>query len=248
MKTTLFVAALLTCCCELCFSQGPPLRMSISKDIEVIRLSEHVYVHVSYAEMPPFGKVSSNGLVFTSDGEAMLFDTPVNDSLTKTLVDWIVDSLRVKIVGFVPNHWHVDCMGGLAYLHSIGISSYAQERTIAIARTKHLPCPQHSFVDSLILTLGDQAVVCRYFGGGHSIDNIVAWLPSDRVLFGGCIVKELRSKTPGNIRDADLPAWPATIRKVLAVYGNARIVVPGHGAIGGTDLLLHTQALLTVTR
>ena len=43
---------------------------------------------------------------------AYLFDTPVNDALTKDLLDWIRDSLHAEVIGFVPNHWHEDCMGG----------------------------------------------------------------------------------------------------------------------------------------
>ncbi len=248
MKTFLSVTTLLTCSFASCLPQALLVSTHISKDIEVIRLSEHAYVHVSYAEIPPFGRVGSNGLVYTRNGKALLFDTPVNDAQTKTLIDWITDSLKVRIVGFVPNHWHDDCMGGLGYLHSIGVPSYAQEKTIEIARAKGLPCPQHSFADSLILRLGDKVVVCRYFGAAHTVDNIVAWIPSERVLFGGCMVKELKSKSLGNIKDADLAAWPATIRKVLAAYGEARIVVPGHGDIGGTDLLVHTAALLAEPR
>ena len=238
------IAALTVLCAGLSIAQPAQVSISVSRDIEVIKLSEHTYVHFSYAEMPPWGRVGSNGLIFTSKGEALLFDTPVNDSLTKTLVDWMTDSLKVRIVGFVPNHWHEDCMGGLACLHAMGIPSYAQQKTIAIAREKHLPCPRHSFVDSLILKAGDDTVVCRYLGAGHTVDNIVAWVPSERVLFGGCMVKELKSGTLGNVRDADRVAWPETIRRVLATFGDARIVVPGHGAIGGPDLLFHTEALL----
>jgi len=248
MKITILVVFLSICSLDVCFSQSPALRISISKDIELIRLSDHTYVHVSYTEMPPWGRIASNGLVYTSGGEGVIFDTPTNDSLTKALMHWITDSLKVRVVAFVPNHWHDDCMGGLGYLHSIGIPSYAQEKTIAIAESKSLPIPQHAFVDSLTLHVGKEIVVCRYCGAAHTVDNIVSWIPSEGVLFGGCMVKDLRSETLGNTADADLAAWPLTIGRVLAAYSTARIVVPGHGAVGGTDLLMHTQVLLTKTK
>jgi metallo-beta-lactamase class B len=244
MKKTSVVAILTICSLELCFSQSTDVPIPVSKDIEVIQISPHAYVHRSYGEMPPWGIVPSNGLIYVSGGEALLFDTPATDSLTKVLVGWMIDSLRVRIVGFVPNHWHADCMGGLGYVHAVGIPSYAQEKTIAIAKLKGLPNPQHSFSDSLILHAGMQIVVCRYFGGGHSVDNIVSWIPSEGVLFGGCMVKDLTSETLGNTIDADLGEWPATIGRVLSAYPDVRIVVPGHGAMGGRDLLTHTQVLL----
>jgi metallo-beta-lactamase class B len=244
MKTILLMVTII-CSADLCFSQSMDHRVPISEDIEVIRLTEHTYVHVSYADIPPWGKVASNGLIYQSNGEALLLDTPTSGSLTKALMQWITDSLKVRVVGFVPNHWHSDCMGGLGYLHSIGIPSYAQEKTISSAVKKNLPTPQHSFVDSLTLHVGTEVVVCRYFGAAHSVDNIVSWIPSEGVLFGGCMVKDLKSKTLGNTADADLSAWPSTIAQVLAAYPTVRIVVPGHGAPGGPELLLHTQALLT---
>lgn len=244
MKAAFLAVVMIFSSGDLCFSQGLAVRIPISKDIEAIQLSEHIYVHVSYAEIPPWGRVASNGLIYRSGGEALLLDTPINDSLTQVLIGWVRDSLKVQVVGFVPNHWHSDCMGGLGYLHSIGIPSYAQVQTVSLARTNHRPIPQHSFVDSLHLRVGGDLVVCRYFGAAHSVDNIVCWIPSQGVLFGGCMVKDLSSQTLGNTADADLSAWPSTIARVLAAYPNVRVVVPGHGLIGGPDLLIHTQDLL----
>jgi metallo-beta-lactamase class B len=217
--------------------------ISISPDIHLIRIADDAYVHLSHAEIPPFGRVGSNGLILVNDGEAFLFDTPVNDSLTKTLISWIQDTMGIKIVGFLPNHWHSDCMGGLAYLKSLGIESYANRRTIAIAELKHLPIPEHAFNDSLTLRLGDKEIFCYYPGPAHTLDNIVVWIPSERILFAGCMVKEMRAQSLGNTSDGDLAAYPKTIKKVLDKFGNARVVVPGHGEFGGVELLQHTMKL-----
>ena len=62
------------------------------------------------------------------------------------------------------------------------------------------------------------------------------------------MVKDLTSETLGNIADADLVAWPSTIARVIAAYPAAQIVIPGHGAIGGSELLRHTQVLLKRTK
>jgi metallo-beta-lactamase class B len=247
MKTLLPVAALLMCLAAGSFSQGTATYFRVSEDIEVFRITAHSYVYVSYFELPSWGRVPSNGLVHISDGEALLFDTPMSDSLTKRLVGWIADSLRVSIKGLIANHWHDDCIGGLRYLKSIGIPSYANEKTIDIARLKGRPVPDHSFRDSLTLRVGRDVVISRYFGAAHTSDNIVSWIPSERILFGGCMVRELSTTSPGNIEDADLAVWPSTIDRVIAAYPAALIVIPGHGAIGGTDLLRHTKDMFTKT-
>jgi metallo-beta-lactamase class B len=218
MRTSKAIIIFIICLTAPAISQGTFHHIKVSEDIDIIQISAHSYVHVSYTQIPGFGRIGSNGFIFTDNGEALLFDTPMNDSLTKQLVDWIKDSLKVRIVGFVPNHWHDDCMGGLNYLNSIGIPSYANKKTIAIAKTKNLPIPQHGFVDSLVLHLGNKTVICKYYGPAHTPDNIVTWIPSESILFGGCMVKELKSESLGNIADADLTEWPKTIARVIADY------------------------------
>ena len=218
-------------------------RIKVSDDITLIKLSDRAYIHVSQAELPPFGRVASNGLVFINDGEAFLFDTPVTDAQTDELVNWLSHSLQVKVVGFVPNHWHVDCMGGLAYLQQQHIPSWANQITIDSAKVKGLPVPDHGFTDSLQLKLGDKAIDCYYFGPAHTTDNIVVWIPSEKILFPGCMVKSMNSQNLGNTADGDLNAYPITIQKVMNKFPDARIVIPGHGPFGGPELIRHTYRL-----
>jgi metallo-beta-lactamase class B len=227
------------------FSQTTYKHFPVSKDIELIRLSDNAYVHVSWYTFARFGRVPCNGLVFINKKEAFLFDTPVTDSMTKTLVSYLRDSLKVNPVGFVPNHWHSDCMGGLAYLQSQKIETYANQMTIEIAKSNKLPVPEHGFRDSLQLHVGDKLIECYYLGAAHSLDNIVVWIPSEKVLFAGCMVKSMESKDLGNTVDGDLKAYPQTINLLLAKFPTAKIVIPGHGAFGGLELIKHTRNLIS---
>lgn len=228
------------------FAQTGYQMIRVSNDIELIKLSEHAFVHVSYADMPPYGRVASNGLVFINGREAFLLDTPVNDSLTEQLMAWLKDSLRINIVGFVPNHWHEDCMGGLGFLQRQKIESYANQMTIDIAKGKNLPVPAFGFRDSLSLSLGGKVIQCYYMGAAHSLDNIVVWIPSEQILFAGCMIKSLNSKDLGNTADGDLVAYPQTIDKVLKKFPVVKWVIPGHGAFGGRELITHTKELALV--
>ena len=178
-----------------------------------------------------------------SGNQAFLFDTPVTEEQTKLLVSIIEDSLKLKVVGFVPNHWHSDCMGGLGWLQKKGIASYASQRTIDLAWTNHLPVPEYGFQDSLKLKLSDQTIECYYFGAAHTTDNIVVWIPSEKILFAGCIAKSMSSQSLGNTADGDLKAYPKTVRKVIAKFPDVQIVIPGHGPWGGVELLKHTLEL-----
>jgi len=227
------------------FSQIDYKKIHVSKDIELIKLSENVYIHVSYSDIPKYGRYPSNGLIFIDNSEAFLFDTPMTDSLTMDLVAWLTDSMKLKIVGFVPNHWHDDCMSGLGFLQKQKIESYANQMTIDIAKSKNLPIPSHGFKDSIQLELGDKLINCYYFGAAHSLDNIVVWIPSEQILFAGCMIKSINSKDLGNTVDGDLIAYPKTIDKLINKFPTVKIVIPGHGPFGGFDLIQHTRNLLT---
>lgn len=136
-------------------------------------------------------------------------------------------------------------MGGLGYLKTLGVKSYAHRLTRSIAQREGKPVPDIGFSDSLRLDLHGTEIRCYYFGGGHSEDNIAVWIPSAKLLFAGCMVKEMAAQNAGNLSDAVPAAWPATLDSLLVRFPDARIVVPGHGAPGGPELIRHTQALLS---
>lgn len=135
-------------------------------------------------------------------------------------------------------------MGGLEYLQSMDVKSYAGQKTINIAREKNLPVPQYSFTDSLSINFQNIPVKCYYLGGAHTVDVIEIWLPTEDILFAGDALKDINSKSLGNIADADIKAWPITLKRIAKRFPETKIVIPGHGNIGGTDLIEHTLKLL----
>ena len=216
----------------------------ICHDLDLIKVSDNAFVHVSYANLPGYGRVSANGLIFTEKNEAFLFDTPWNDSLTCILLSYLENRMNLKIKGFIPNHWHEDCMGGLECIRSHNIMSYANQLTIDIARSKGLPVPDVGFTDSLTLRLGDKVTACCFPGAAHTMDNIVVWIPSEKILFPGCICKSLDSPNLGNTADSDIPAYLKTVDYITDMFSDALVVIPGHGNFGSTELLTHTKELV----
>ncbi len=217
--------------------------IGISSDLELARISDNAFIHISYCTLPGYGRVGANGLIFIDKDQAFLFDTPWNDSLTSILVSYMEEHMGLKIQGFVPNHWHDDCMGGLGFLKTRGIKSWANQRTIEIAGEKGLPIPDHGFRDSLKIMLGEKSIHCYYYGPAHSMDNIVVWIPSEKILFPGCICKSLDSQSLGNISDGDLSEYPMTVDRITDRFRDAKIIIPGHGSFGGTELLTFTRSL-----
>ena len=78
-----------------------------------------------------------------------------------------------------------------------------------------------------------------YPGAAHSTDNLVVYVPSANVLYGGCAVHELSSTSAGNVADADLAEWPTSVERIQKHYRKQRSSFR-HGLPGGLDLLQHT--------
>lgn len=216
--------------------------VNVSENLQIFSLTDKIFVHVSFSDSQ-WGRIASNGVILVDDGKAFLFDTPMDEATTRDLNKYINDSLKATITHFIPNHWHTDCIGGLAYLHSLGVKSYANKLTIELAKKNGYEAPQNSFTDSLKLNFGHQQVSCYFLGAAHSMDNIVVWFPNDNILFAGCMMKEMQSGSMGNTVDGDLKAWPVTIKRVMDKFPSAQVVIPGHGRFGGFELIKHTLEL-----
>jgi len=219
-------------------------KIVINDDIQLYKLQDSIYVHVTWDSIPSMGKFSSNGMIIVQNGEALMIDTPMDNEKTKILVSYLRDKMHIKVSKLIAGHYHDDCIGGLRYLKSIGVSSVANDRTRMICKKLRLPVPDKGFNKELDFFFHGKPIACRYWGGGHTVDNITVWLPKEKILFGGCLVKSSASTTLGNIADAKVADWDKTVAKVLQAYPNARFVVPGHGEVGGTELLSHTIDLV----
>lgn len=82
--------------------------------------------------------------------------------------------------------------------------------------------------------LGDRTVTIAHLGRGHTASDLVVIArggaddPDSRtVVFTGDLVEE--SADPAIDADSDLPAWPATLDRLLAVGGPDATYLPGHG-------------------
>ncbi len=213
-----------------------------SEQLTISRIGEHSLIHTSYHQTEDFGNVPCNGLIVHHSGQAVIFDTPTKDAAAEELIRWVKDSLKCTILAVVPTHFHVDCLGGLDAFHAQGIPSFGNARTIELASAAGTAAPQHAFQDSIRFTLGGEGVAVRFFGEGHTTDNVVGYFPADRVLFGGCLIKELDA-SKGYLGDANVDAWSGTVERVKQAFPDVKLVVPGHGAHGDARLLDYTIRL-----
>lgn len=220
-------------------SSSDPRQVYASKDLIISQIAANSFKHTSFKQTNDFGNVPCNGLVVRNGNEVIVFDTPTGNDSSEELIKWIRDSLHCRVKAIIPTHFHDDCLGGLKAFHDKAIPSYANFKTIELARVNQLTVPKNGFRDSLILKVGSEHVIVKFPGEGHTRDNVVGYFPADRVMFGGCLVKELNA-SKGYLGDANLAAWSNTVERVRAMYPDVNVVVPGHGESGDRRLLDYT--------
>jgi metallo-beta-lactamase class B len=223
---------------------GPLDTLVIDGDIRLLPIKDSIYVHETWHKSEGFGRFPSNGLIIIRGGQALMIDTPMDNQKTEKLYLYLKDSMNVKIDKMIAGHFHGDCVGGLAFLQSKGVESIANDMTVDFCRQLGKPVPSHPFSESYKFDFNGMQVECRYFGGGHTVDNIVVWLPQEKILFGGCLVRAANADQLGNLRDAAVGEWDKTISRILKAYPEIETVIPGHGAYGGVELLEHTTDLV----
>lgn len=214
-------------------------RTYTSETLKIYPITENSFVHESYLETSEYGKVPCNGLIYLNNKEAVVFDTPTNNRASQELIRWIKISQKAKIKGVIYNHFHEDCTGGRAIFRNEEIPSYAHTKTFDLLGS---PFGTEVFNERMYLKVGKVEITGHYLGEAHTEDNIVCYVPSDELLFGGCMVKSLGANK-GNLDDSDLGEWSNTVQKIKDNYPNLKYVVPGHGASGGTELLDYTIKL-----
>ena len=215
-----------------------------TENIEVKLLQTGVYQHVSWITLSNGTSFPCNGLIYEVGEEVVVFDSPVTDEATADLIQWLEEKDK-KIKGIVVNHFHDDCTKGLEQFKAKNAQVYMNSRTFTLLEEPDNPDLYHLFDRVQTLDIGGKKIENRYFGPAHTQDNIVSYLPAEKVLFGGCQVKSYNA-SKGNLADADTLNWSKSIEAIKKAYPELYYVVPGHGEAGGTPLLDYTQRLFSV--
>lgn len=220
----------------------------LSADLVVRPLRPNVLLHVSWKELPEWGRVGSNGLVVLGQHEALLVDTTWSDEPTALLLDHVETTYGRRVTHAVITHSHDDRMGGIRELLRRGIRVHGLALTADRAIAEGEPPPTETFASETTLDVDGAQAVAFFPGAAHAPDNLVVWLPSEGVLFGTCMIRELAGTSVGNLSDASLTTWEGAVNAVRARVPSPRIVVPGHGEPGDAALLDHTIALVRAAR
>lgn len=216
----------------------------LTDDLFVRPLAPTVLLHLSWTTLPPWGRISSNGVVVLGEHEALLVDTAWNDSQTATLLDYVEREYHRRVTHLVVTHAHDDRVGGIRAALARGVIVHELALTAERSVAQGYPPPSETFQGELALAYDGIRAEAFFPGAAHAPDNIVVYLPEQRMLVGGCMIREASATSIGNLSDASLATWIDAVSAVRSRFPDASVVIPGHGAVGDAALFARTEALV----
>ncbi|WP_255533131.1 MBL fold metallo-hydrolase [Polynucleobacter sp. 31A-FELB] len=236
--------------------------------LKPIQVAPHTYFVQGLAEMGNSKNqnfISNAGFVITPKG-VVVVDALGSPVLAKKLITEIKKITPQKVVAVIVTHYHADHVYGLQEFKNIGAKIYAQgegrnylssetakQRLIA-SRVDFAPWVNAStklmgadvWIDqSYTLTVGGIEFKIGRVGPAHAPEDLIIYVPSEKVLFAGDLVFRGRIPFVGN---ADSRGWLHALDEIQAL--NPSIVIPGHGAYSSNPAedILFTREYLKYLR
>jgi len=209
-----------------------------------------------FAYVQPDGSwfINNTGFITGPDG-VLAIDSCATEARTRAYLAAIRTVTTAPVAALVNTHHHPDHTNGNGALGAAAVIAHTKCRD-QLARAAGPPpaglfgavdwgnitpvLPGICFDSRLDLYAGDRRVELLHFGTpAHTTNDIVVWLPQDRVLFAGDLA--FNGGTPFAL-SGSIAGW----LEVLGALGQLApaVVIPGHGAPGGPGVLEETGSYL----
>lgn len=209
---------------------------------ELVEVADGVH---AYVQLDGSWGLNNPGFVRGRDGLAII-DTCFTERRTRAFLDSIRQTADLPITVLANTHHHRDHTNGNYLVDAATIIGHeaCRDRILAAPTltSKWFPGvdwgdlraapPWLTFTDRLALDVSGVRIEAIHLGPAHTDNDVVYWLPERKVLFAGDLA--FNGGTPFAFEGSVLGALAAM--DALRALG-PEVIVPGHGAIGGPELL-----------
>lgn len=194
-----------------------------------------------YAFVQPDGGWMVNNTGIVVSGAAVLVDTTSTERRNRAFLAEVVALASDTPRAVVNTHHHPDHTYGNGFLPAetmvIGhdrcrdeVLAAGLEATRVITTPDYgeltVRAPELTFADRLTLHLADYAVELRHAGPAHTSNDVLVWLPEQRVLFAGDLA--FAGGQPF-LLEGSVSGFRAAIAQMRALAPS--VLVPGHGPV-----------------
>ena len=215
--------------------------------LKPVQVAPHTYFVQGFAQMGSSANqnfISNAGFVVTPGG-VVVMDALGSPILAQKLIAEIRKVTNQKVVAVIVSHYHADHIYGLQEFKKIGAKIYAQgegrnylssetakQRLIA-SRIDFAPWVNTNtqlisadvWIDKQSkLNIGGVEFLISRVGPAHAPEDLMVYVPSEKVLFAGDLVFRGRIPFVGN---ADSKGWLIALDEIAKL--NPNVVIPGHG-------------------
>ena len=190
--------------------------------------------------------ISNAAFVVTPAG-VVVIDALGSPALAKRLVAEIAKITPQPITHVIVTHYHADHIYGLQTFKALGARLVAHRAALAYLNSEtarlrlqvsreelapwvdantHLTVADEWLEGPKVLTVGGVRFEINPVGPAHTPEDLVVYLPSEKVLFAGDLV--FRSRVP-YVGQADSRHWITALDSLLKF--DTQVIVPGHGAL-----------------
>jgi glyoxylase-like metal-dependent hydrolase (beta-lactamase superfamily II) len=188
--------------------------------------------------------ISNAGFVVTPAG-VVVVDALGSPALARRLMAQIREITPMPVTHVIVTHYHADHMYGLQTFRDAGVkiiahragldylNSETARQRLEVSRTDLAPwinadtrlVPADQWVDSdTNLNVGGTEFLIRHVGPAHTAEDLVVYIPSEKVLFAGDLM--FRGRIPF-VGQANSKHWIEALDDLLKL--DTTVVVPGHG-------------------
>ncbi|SDT78856.1 MBL fold metallo-hydrolase [Actinoplanes derwentensis] len=224
--------------------------MTITSFGRLVPLAPEVFAYIQ----PPGGWCVGNAGIIVGSEQVVVVDTAATRLRAEALLACVrrLAPNRPQIV--VNTHAHGDHVFGNCVFPAEAVIVAHEIARAEMARTGlamrdlwpeadfggiDLRLPTVTMRDRLSLSPGGPAVELIHVGPAHTTNDVVVWLPRSRVLFTGDVV--FAGRTPFVL----MGSVSGSLRALAELRAlRPRLVVSGHGEVGGPEVLDATEAYL----
>lgn len=258
---------LMVCSCET--ESNDLIEIDLTDELRLKEISKNTFLVTHSYPWP-----GNSLLIRMENSDFVWIDTPYTPEAAACVIDWLYEEYGdgIKITE-INTGFHIDNLGGNSELIKNNIPVHGSQLTCELLRTRSKETmleiqklldpledkeyldkyasfefaePTHVFNinDEQVLSFGKETVEIYYPGPTHTYDNLVVYIPSKKILFGGCMVLSSDTEKVGYIKDGNIEEWPLSLERVMEKYKAVEIVVPGHGDPGDISLIEHTITVI----
>ena len=180
------------------------------------------------------GQGGTIGWLVNSD--AILIVDSQNAAAAQACIDGLKERSSQAIDLLVNTHHHADHTGGNATFRPVGDSIVAHENSASWQRetTEQSgsvdPYPDETFTEEWRTTIGDETVVAKYYGAGHTSGDVVVTFERANVVHMGDLMFNRLHPFVDRSSGARIASWIDSLGQVVAEHDADTIYVFGHGS------------------